>query len=642
MPAASEQRISGWSKIEVDLANQDILAERRRRLVGDKGQKNPFIAPHTLTKEQWPPDYSEVYAWRKRQLEVFEEYPQDLLNAKAFYKRGKDASWEGCVAFINHWCDTFDTRETTFGDVRRGKSTGAWMPFIMFKRQEELVRFIIECLEDDQAGLVEKCRTMGATWLCVAISVWLWLFHPGTSIGWGSQKAENVDEIGNPKSIFWKMRELINRLPPCFKPEVLSDSDIKQGLCHNPLNGSTIVGEVGDDIGRGGRTRVFFKDESAHYLHPELIESAISENTRVPIDISSVNGLGNLFHRKREAGIDWYPGKKIEPGYIRVFVMDSHDHPEYDDVWHKTKKAYHERQGTPHVYAQEIERNYAASVQGTIIPHDWLEKCIDAHVKLNIDRGPKISALDIGDAEDGDRNAQSIREGIILTYCDEWVARDPGVTARKAMGLCTAHQVRELQYDAAGGLGSNVKSEVNRLKDENAFPRNFRVVPWNAGGKVLLPLDPVNKGDKDSPRNKDFFTNLKAQAWWHLRLMVYNTYALITALEEGGKLVPREPHDNEVSVAAKDGTTVTHNVDELFSLASSLPLLQKVIKELCQATASHGAKLKLLVDKAPDGTRSPNLADSIVMAYWPMPANIGEFTDLGLGAKIFRDGVRIR
>jgi phage terminase large subunit len=168
-----------------------------------------------------------------------------------------------------------------------------------------------------------------------------------------------------------------------------------------------------------------------------LIESAISENTKVPIDISSVNGLGNLFHRKREAGIDWQPGKKIETGYIRVFVMDSSDHPEYDDAWRARKRAYYERQGTPWIYAQEIERNYSASVQGTIIAKLWLDACVDAHIKLGIPvEGGKMSALDIGDSEDGDRNAQSIRQGIVLTWADEWVARDPGVTARKAMGNC--------------------------------------------------------------------------------------------------------------------------------------------------------------------------------------------------------------
>lgn len=604
--------MTGLAPIDVSVSKMNLRVELLLREA-----KTTLKPPHTLRKDQWPPHYDEVLVWRRARLARFETNPESLENAKRFYA-------ENCVAFINHWCDTFDPRNANTNKT-------VWMPFILFAKQEELVQFVLSCITDNQPGLVEKCRTMGATWVCVAISVWLWLFHPGTAIGWGSQKADSVGVVGDPSSIFEKIRMLIRRLPSAFLPEGLGNlemkdrNNLKAMEIINPSNGATIIGQVGDNIGRGGRTRVFFKDESSHYEHPELIEASLSENTRVPIDISSVNGVGNLFHRKRESGIDWHLGAEIPPGYTRVFVMDWRDHPEYDQHWYDEKKKYHERQATLHVFAQEIERNYAASVQGTIIPLEWLEKCIDAHLKLKIPFGPKLSALDIGDSEDGDRNAQSIREGIVLTYADEWVARDPGVTARKAMGICIERTVPELQYDAAGGLGSNVKSEVNRLKDEGAMPKRLRVVPWNAGGKVLNPLDRAIAADKESPRNKDFFTNLKAQAWWHLRQVIYNTYVLIVALEQGQALEELE-----------------FNADELFSIDSKLPLLYKILKELCQATASKGSKLKLLVDKAPDGTRSPNIADSIVMAYWPMPQHFaGEFAQIGLGAKIFMGGQAI-
>jgi len=575
-------------------------------------------APRPLRKAEWPPNYPEVLLWRRAQLARYQTEPEFLARAKAFYAHNP-------VAFIVHWCDTHDPR-----NVGTGKPV--WMPFVLFEKQALFVRFVVECINDEQPGLVEKSRTMGASWICVAISVWLWLFHPGVAIGWGSQDAHSVDQIGNPKSIFWKLRELINRLPAEFRPANLRPDDLKQNVCRNPATGSSIVGEVGDSIGRGGRTRVYFKDESAHYEHPEEIEASLSENTRVPIDISSVNGLGNLFHRKREAGQDWYPGAEIPRGVTRVFILDWSDHPEYDRKWFEEKKAYHDAQATPHIFASEIERNYAASVQGTIIPKEWLDACVDAHVTLGLPiNGGKMSALDIGDSEDGDRNAQVIRTGVLLTYANEWTARDPGVTARKAMGICLEHRVPELQYDAAGGLGSNVKSEANRLMDEGAMPKNLHLVPWNAGGKVLHASERVVPDDEQSPRNKDFFTNLKAQAWWHVRLIVYNTFG---AIGKGAKYNPATG-----VVEAPDGST--YDPDDLFSLDSKLPLLHKVTKELCQATASKGSKLKLLVDKSPEGTKSPNIADAIVMAYWPQPRITGAFTDIGLGPKIFVGGVKI-
>jgi phage terminase large subunit len=41
-------------------------------------------------------------------------------------------------------------------------------------------------------------------------------------------------------------------------------------------------------------------------------------------------------------------------------------------------------------------------------------------------------------------------------------------------------------------------------------------------------------------------------------------------------------------------------------------------KELSQPTASKGTRMRLVIDKQPEGTRSPNLADAVVMAYWPV------------------------
>jgi len=56
----------------------------------------------------------------------------------------------------------------------------------------------------------------------------------------------------------------------------------------------------------------------------------------------------------------------------------------------------------------------------------------------------------------------------------------------------------------------------------------------------------------------------------------------------------------------------------LISLPSDLPLLRTLQKELSQPTASKGTRMRLVIDKQPEGTRSPNLADAVVMAYWPV------------------------
>ena len=70
----------------------------------------------------------------------------------------------------------------------------------------------------------------------------------------------------------------------------------------NPENGSSIVGEAGDNIGRGARTSIYFKDESAYYEHADAIDAALSQTSNCKIDVSTPNGPGNPFYRKRHGG----------------------------------------------------------------------------------------------------------------------------------------------------------------------------------------------------------------------------------------------------------------------------------------------------------------------------------------------------
>jgi phage terminase large subunit len=71
--------------------------------------------------------------------------------------------------------------------------------------------------------------------------------------------------------------------------------------------------------------------------------------------------------------------------------------------------------------------------------------------------------------------------------------------------------------------------------------------------------------------------------------------------------------------AVTEGVKFSH--DELISLPSTLPLLRTLQKELSQPTMGKNSRMQLIVDKQPEGTRSPNLADAVVMAYWPVDAH---------------------
>lgn len=536
-------------------------------------------APSPATADRWPPDYVSVFAWRQQQVLKLRANPSLIAGAKEYYRTRP-------AEFIVHWCDTYDPRNA-------GSSLPARMPFILFQRQVDLVAFLYACLIAQESGLVEKSRDMGATWVCAAFSVWLWLFWPGSAVGWGSRKEQLVDKIGDPDSIFEKMRMIIMGLPREFWPAGLNpDKHMTYMKIINPETGATITGEAGDNIGRGGRKLIYFKDESAHYERPEKIEAALADNTRVQIDISSVNGLGNVFHRKREAGVEWVPGNPAVKGRTNVFVMDWRDHPAKTQEWYDTRRAKAVSDGLLHVFSQEVDRNYAAAVDGVIIPAEWVSSAIDAHKRLGFDdSGGWIGGLDVAD-DGGDLNALVKRKGVVLLHAETWGDRDTGQTTRRAVDACRQSLPIDLQYDCIG-IGAGVKAEANRLLSEKLMPGGIHLVPWSAAAAVINPDEHVEPGDRQTPLNKDFYANLKAQGWWQLRRRFERTHRAIT---EGLKFKP----------------------EDLISLPSDLPNLRQIQKELSQATASKSSSMKLVVDKTPEGTRSPNLADAIVMAYWPI------------------------
>lgn len=543
----------------------------------DLDTKQQKCMPIPSTTNDWPIDYVAVFAWRQQQVKRLRESSELLTGALAYYA-------EHPIEFINHWVNTYDPRNA-------GKEVPAKLPLVLFRCQADLVMFLWCCLRGEEHGLIEKSRDMGATWVCCAFSVWIWLYMPGSAVGWGSRKEQLVDRIGDPDSIFEKMRLILNGLPSFFLPTGFSLYE-NMGYMRivNPLTGATITGEAGDNIGRGGRKLIYFKDESAHYERPEKIEAALSDNTRVQIDLSSVNGLGNVFHRRREAGTDWTG--KVEPDCTQVFVLDWSDHPAKDQAWHDARKARAEADGLLHIFAQEVDRNYSASVEGVIIPAEWVRAAIDAHLKLDIPQtGPWGSALDVADTG-GDTNAQAGREGVILRFVEEWGARDPAVTARHSITNIEELGPVELQYDCIG-VGAGVKGEANNLVDQGVMPKDIRFVPWSAAAAVQNPNGNVIEGDEDSPKNKNFYANLKAQAWWELRNRFYRTWRAV----------------NE---------DIKYDADSLISIDSTIPKLRKLQKELSQATISRGASLKLVVDKSPPGTKSPNMADVVVMVFWPI------------------------
>lgn len=519
----------------------------------------------------WPSDHK---AECERRIRLLHRLRADSELARAAHIHYKHHPVDWCL----DWATTYDPRNAT-----RGLPT--LMPFSMFERQTDLIQFLHSCVLDEENGLIEKARDMGATVAASAFSVWLWLYWPGAAIGFGSRKEELVDRLGDPKTIFDKLRSCIRNLPSdLFWPKGFHpDKHMTYMKIINPSNGATIAGEAGDNIGRGGRTLIYFKDESAHYERPELIEAALGDNTNVQIDISSVNGMGNVFHRRRMAGFEWNPGCTAPPGKTRIFIMDWSDHPGKTQTWYDARRQKAEDEGLLHVFAQEVDRDYSAAVENILIPAAWVQAAKGAHLKLNLSpSGKRTAGMDVADGG-SDVNALCMMRGMLVEHM-ETLAGDGDDAYYDFHAKAAQRGAHEFWYDVTG-IGRAAK--VAAKNTENEMP----VFAWVPSGAVVNPHESImGEGDEDVTRtNRDHYATLKAQAWFYLRRRFKKTFDWVR------NDIPCDP-------------------DDIISLPEKAPWVDKLITELGQVTYGYQSGGKVIVNKAPAGTKSPNMADALVIA----------------------------
>jgi hypothetical protein len=506
------------------------------------------------------PDLVQVYEWRMERLRRIRADPDGLLPAlRKFYA-------DNPAQFIIDWGQTFDPRNADLGQP-------SWMPFILFPKQEEWVHWFMERWKARAPGLTEKSRDMGMSWLTVATAATLCIFRDGFVAGFGSRKEDYVDKLGDPKSLFWKAREYIGSLPPEFRAGWDRSKHAPHMRMIFPETGSVMTGEAGDNIGRGDRTSVYFVDEAAHLVRSQLVDASLSATTNCRMDLSSVKGRANPFAVKR------FGGK------ISVFSFHWRDDPRKDDAWY----AKQQNDLDPVTVAQEIDMDYTASVEGVVIPSAWVQAAIDAHVKLGFaPTGVRSGALDVAD-EGRDKNAFCVARGILVESVEEWsgVGADIFATTQKAFEICDAREVVKFKYDA-DGLGAGVRGDARVIND---IRKSRRIKPVEV--EAFRGSDAVfNPTGEDVPgrKNEDIFANRKAQAWWNLRMRFGRTYQ---AVVQGKDYMP----DDIISISKDAGDT------------------QKLVTELSQATYSINTAGKFLIDKAPEGTKSPNLADSVVIRF---------------------------
>jgi hypothetical protein len=308
----------------------------------------------------------------------------------------------------------------------------------------------------------------------MALAVTLCLFNRNLTIGFGSAKEDKLDRSGDPDTLFWKGRTFLRHLPPEFRGGWNEQRHSAHLRIIFPDTGSAIVGEAGDNIGRGGRSSIFFIAESAHLERPALIDASLDSNTDCRIDISSVAGMANPFAVKRHSG------------KIPVFRFHWRDDPRKDDAWYARQQEILD----PVTLAAEVDIDYRASIEGSLIPSAWIQSAVGAADKLGIKwNGAKRAGLDIAD-EGRDRNCYAARQGVHLYGLESWSGKgsDINATVVRAFALADQHETEFVDFDG-DGLGAGVRGDARTINDARAADGRRQIIFEMFRGSSA-PFDP--------------------------------------------------------------------------------------------------------------------------------------------------------
>lgn len=242
-----------------------------------------------------------------------------------------------------------------------------------------------------------------------------------------------------------------------------------------------------------------------------------------------------------------------------------------------------------------------------IIKLSWIEAAVDAHKVLGFEpSGRKRTGFDVADSG-ADKCANVYRYGSVVYWADEWSAKeDELLKSCQRTYQAALERGADIVYDCIGvGASAGAKfAEINEeRRKENAYSTTLNYQRFNAGAGVNEPEQEYN-----GIPNQDFFANLKAQAWWLVADRFRNTY---NAVKRGEQF----------------------EVDELISIDSSCPLLEKLKLELTTPHRDFDRNGRVMVESKKDLAKrdvpSPNVADAFIMAFAPTDTALDVWGDLG-------------
>lgn len=252
-----------------------------------------------------------------------------------------------CYRDSVYWCNnfacTFDPRE----EVRN-------LPFILWDRQIELVRWIENLLDLEDDGAIEKSRDMGVSYTVLTpIVSYRWLFHDFNA-KIGSRNENLVDKTDDPDSLFWKIDYVLRKLPNWMLPQGFDWNKHRTYMrLSRPDNDNVVTGEsANESFGRAGRNNLTVLDELGFWPYAKSSWESCGESTTTRLAISTPpkTGRSSFFY------------KIIKGGKAKIFTFHYKDDPRKDKRWEEKQH----KKKTDEEFERELNISYQGSIEGTV------------------------------------------------------------------------------------------------------------------------------------------------------------------------------------------------------------------------------------------------------------------------------------
>lgn len=247
------------------------------------------------------------------------------------------------------------------------------------------------------------------------------------------------------------------------------------------------------------------------------------------------------------------------------------------------------------------EGAFSDHVDNAIIPAEWFDAAIDAHIKLGFEpRGIKVVSHDPSD-KGPDNKGLCFRHGSVILDVQEKTGLDVNEGCDWALDYAIQEQADVYIWDG-DGLGLSLRRQT--LKGIEG--KKMDHVEFRGSKGVDDPKQTYQRVDSHSnvraSTNEQTFKNRRAQYYWKLRDRFYNTYQ---AVEKSKYIDP----------------------DDMISLSSKISNMSALRAEVCRIPrVPNGSGLIQIMSKIEMARQkpvihSPNMADSLMMSLANPPPN---------------------